>query len=113
MWRRRLGRTVAASHSWLRWAGSTPALLSRPRPRGSSLYTKLSVSRRFAISASPASSKDCSKQEKVGATSGLTEDHLASLSKGPGQSLAASVGEAARGVSRELGAPRWPNAAEG
>jgi DNA-binding IclR family transcriptional regulator len=27
--------------------------------------------------------------------------------------LAAAVGEAARGVSRELGAPRWPNAAEG
>jgi hypothetical protein len=27
--------------------------------------------------------------------------------------LAAAVGEAARGVSRELGAARWPNAAEG
>jgi DNA-binding IclR family transcriptional regulator len=31
------------------------------------------------------------------------------LAKGP----TAAVGEAARGVSRELGAPRWPNAAEG
>ena len=26
--------------------------------------------------------------------------------------LPAALGEAARGVSRELGAPRWPNAAE-
>jgi DNA-binding IclR family transcriptional regulator len=32
--------------------------------------------------------------------------------KGLAKGVAASVGEAARGVSRELGAPRWPNAAE-
>ena len=32
--------------------------------------------------------------------------------KGLAKGLAAAVGEAARGVSRELGAPRWPNAAE-
>ena len=33
--------------------------------------------------------------------------------KGLAKGLATAVGEAARGVSRELGAPRWPNAAEG
>jgi len=33
--------------------------------------------------------------------------------KGLAKGLGAAVGEAARGVSRELGAPRWPNAAEG
>jgi DNA-binding IclR family transcriptional regulator len=33
--------------------------------------------------------------------------------KGLAKGIAAAVGEAARGVSRELGAPRWPNAAEG
>jgi len=32
--------------------------------------------------------------------------------RGLAKGLAAGVGEAARGVSRELGAPRWPNAAE-
>lgn len=32
--------------------------------------------------------------------------------RGLARGLAASVGEAARGVSRELGAPRWPYAAE-
>jgi DNA-binding IclR family transcriptional regulator len=32
--------------------------------------------------------------------------------KGLAKGLGAAVGEAARGVSRELGAPRWPNAAE-
>ncbi len=32
--------------------------------------------------------------------------------RGPAKGVAAAVGEAARGVSRELGAPRWPYAAE-
>jgi DNA-binding IclR family transcriptional regulator len=32
--------------------------------------------------------------------------------KGLAKGLAAAVGEAARSISRELGAPRWPNAAE-
>jgi DNA-binding IclR family transcriptional regulator len=32
--------------------------------------------------------------------------------RGLARGLAAAVGEAARGVSRELGAPRWPYAAE-
>ena len=32
--------------------------------------------------------------------------------RGIARGLAAAVGEAARGVSRELGAPRWPHAAE-
>jgi DNA-binding IclR family transcriptional regulator len=32
--------------------------------------------------------------------------------RGLGRGIAAAVGEAARGVSRELGAPRWPYAAE-
>ena len=32
--------------------------------------------------------------------------------RGLAKGLGASVGEAARGISRELGAPRWPYAAE-
>ena len=32
--------------------------------------------------------------------------------RGLAKGLAAAVSEAARGVSRELGAPRWPHAAE-
>jgi DNA-binding IclR family transcriptional regulator len=32
--------------------------------------------------------------------------------RGLARGIAAAVGEAARGVSRELGAPRWPHAAE-
>jgi DNA-binding IclR family transcriptional regulator len=32
--------------------------------------------------------------------------------RGLARGIAAAVGEAARGVSRELGAPRWPYAAE-
>jgi hypothetical protein len=32
--------------------------------------------------------------------------------KGLAKGLSAAVGEAARGISRELGAPRWPHAAE-
>jgi DNA-binding IclR family transcriptional regulator len=32
---------------------------------------------------------------------------------GLARGLGAAIGEAARGVSRELGAPRWPYAAEG
>jgi DNA-binding IclR family transcriptional regulator len=32
--------------------------------------------------------------------------------RGLARGLSAAVGEAARGVSRELGAPRWPHAAE-
>src|SRR5437016_3983817 len=34
------------------------------------------------------------------------------FARGLVRGLAAAVGEAARGVSRELGAPRWPYAAE-
>lgn len=37
---------------------------------------------------------------------------LPDLPARPGEGLAAAVGEAARGISRELGAPRWPYAAE-